>query len=144
MHLRRLPTPVMAGVLAVTVAGLTLAGFTLVAAGDGTSVYPATIDRTVLSAANAELEVGDDGATLVANRLPPPPAGEEYMVWIVPQGSSRPEPTTALFTPGGDGSATVAIHGDLDGVEAVLVNTEPLDGHPTAPTTAPILTASLS
>ena len=42
-----------------------------------------------------------------------------------------PEPTSALFTPRRDGSATASVTGDLDGVEAVLVNTEPLGGSTT-------------
>ena len=57
--------------------------------------------------ASAELEVTDDGATLVANGLPPPPAGKTYMVWLKRPGHA-PEPTSALFTPRRDGSATAS------------------------------------
>ena len=53
------------------------------------------------------------------------------------------EPTSALFTPRSDGSATASVTGDLDDVESVLINTEPVGGSP-APTSQPVLTASLS
>ena len=54
-----------------------------------------------------------------------------------------PEPTSVLFTPRSDGSATASVRGDLEGVESVLVNTEPLGGA-TTPTSAPIFTATLT
>jgi hypothetical protein len=71
-----------------------------------------------------------------------PPAGKTYMVWLARPGRA-PEPTSALFTPRRDGSATASVTGDLDGVETVLVNTEPVGGS-TTPTSEPILTAKLS
>ena len=57
------------------------------------------------------------------------------MVWLKRPGHA-PEPTSALFTPRRDGSATASVTGDLDGVETVLVNTEPLGGS-TTPTSDP-------
>ena len=66
---------------------------------------------------------------------PPAPAGKTYMVWLKRPGHA-PEPTSALFTPRRDGSATASVTGDLDGVEAVLVNIEPLGGS-TTPTSDP-------
>lgn len=92
--------------------------------------------------ASAELEIGDNGAILVANGLPPTPAGKVYMVWIQRPGHA-PEPTSALFTPRRDGSATASVTGDLDGVENVIVNTEPVGGS-TTPTSDPLLTANLT
>ena len=45
---------------------------------------------------------------LVANGLPAPPEGQVYMVWLVgPDG--KPKPTSALFKPRGDGSATASV-----------------------------------
>ena len=93
--------------------------------------------------ASAELDVRDDGgATIVANNLPQPDPGKVYMVWIQRPGHA-PEPTSALFTPRRDGSATASVTGDLDGVETVLINTEPLGGS-TTPTSTPFLVADLS
>ncbi len=97
--------------------------------------------ESTINQASAELEVSDDGAILVAHHLPPPPDGRSYMVWTVPPGAA-PEPTSALFTPRSDGSVTAAIP-DVDGVDAVLVNTEPSGGSD-APTSEPILTATLT
>ena len=98
--------------------------------------------QSSLPQAAAQLEVSDDGATLVAKGLPVPPKGKTYMVWLARPGQA-PEPTSALFTPNRDGSATAGVAGDLKGVETVLVNTEPVGGS-TTPTSAPILTAELT
>ena len=97
---------------------------------------------SMLPQTSAELEVGDNGATIVASRLPAPQRGKVYMVWLKRPGKA-PEPTSALFTPRSDGSATAAISGDMDGVEAVLVNTEAPPG-PDAPTSPVLMTASLT
>ena len=79
-----------------------------------------------LQQASAELEIDGDKAILVADGLPAPPEGQVYMVWVRADGT--PEPTSALFTPRSDGSATASVTGDLDDVETVLVNTEPVGG----------------
>jgi Anti-sigma-K factor rskA len=138
---RRLQWP--AGVVAALACSAALAGFgagALLIAGDGerTVAMQSQIPRV-----SAELEVGDDGATLVADGLPPAPAGETYMVWLKRPGLDHPEPTSVLFTPHSDGSATASVPGSLDDVESVLVNTEPSGGDAT-PTSAPVLTATLT
>ena len=53
-------------------------------------------------------------------------------------------PTSALIVPRSGGSATASVPGNLEGVEAVLVNTEPLAGDATTPTSAPVLVATLT
>jgi anti-sigma-K factor RskA len=98
--------------------------------------------ETTLAQTTAQLDVSDNGATLVANNLPPAPAGKTYMVWLSRPGHA-PEPTSALFTPRSDGSATASVTGDLKGVDAVLVNVEPVGGS-TTPTSDVLLTAKLS
>jgi anti-sigma-K factor RskA len=97
---------------------------------------------STLQNASAELEIKGSSATLVANHLPPAPRGRVYMVWLKRAGQP-PEPTSALFTPRADGSATAAVTGDLDGVQDVIVNTEPPGGS-TTPTSDPVLTAALT
>ncbi len=135
-----LPIP---GVAALASAALLLGfggGAVLFATDDGR-----TIDFQTAGAAqnaSAELEMTDGKAIIVANGLPAPPNGQVYQVWIQRPGHS-PEPTSALFTPRRDGSATASVTGDMDGVETVIVNTEP-DGGSTTPTSDPVLTASLS
>jgi anti-sigma-K factor RskA len=111
----------------------------LVFGGSGTRTVPF---ESTIRQASAELEVDGDTATLVANNLPPAPAGKTYMVWLSRPGKA-PEPTSALFTPRRDGSATASVTGDLDGVDAVLVNVEPVGGS-TSPTSDVLLTAKLS
>jgi hypothetical protein len=131
----------LATMTAVLAAGV-LAGFgagALVLGDD--DARKVEMDSTI-NQASAELEVSDGGAILVAEHLPPPPEGHAYMVWTV-RPDAAPEPTSALFTPRSDGSATASVLGDLDDVEAVLVNTEPAEGSP-APTSDPILTATLT
>jgi hypothetical protein len=139
---RRLQWP--AGVVAALACSAALAGL-----GAGALLFAGDGERTVamqsqIQQASAELEVSDDGATLVAHGLPPAPAGETYMVWLKRPGLVHPEPTSVLFTPRSDGSATASVSGDLEGVESVLVNTEPSGGDATTPTSAPILTATLT
>jgi len=131
---RRLSWP-LGAVAALACAALLAA---VVLSGDGTRTVPF---ESALQRASARLEVSGDRGTLVAEDLPAPPAGRVYMVWTVRPGED-PEPTSALFTPRSDGSASASIP-DLDGVERVLVNTEPAGGSP-APTSAPVLTAELS
>jgi anti-sigma-K factor RskA len=98
--------------------------------------------QSTMRQASAQLEVSDNGATLVANGLPAPPSGKTYMVWLARPGDA-PEPTSALFTPRRDGSATASVTGDLKGVDAVLVNVEPVGGS-TTPTSDVLMTAKLS
>ena len=91
------------------------------------------------AAPNAEvhLQVGPGGATLVAENLPEPPRGRVYQVWVK-RPDIDPEPTSTLFMPRSDGSASAAVPGSLEGVDAVLVSHEPPGGSP-KPTSQPIL-----
>jgi anti-sigma-K factor RskA len=133
-----LPRPAV-GALAclLLAAGVAFGALVFNGSGARTIEFQSTIQR-----ASAELEVSKDGATLVANDLPPVPAGKTYMVWLSRPGRA-PEPTSALFTPRRDGSATASVTGDLEGVDAVLVNVEPVGGS-TTPTSDVLLTAKLS
>jgi anti-sigma factor RsiW len=108
-------------------------------ADDGGRTVTAALDRAQAPNASAELEIRDGGATLVSQDLPAPPRGRVYQVWLKRPGRP-PQPTATLFTPRRDGSATASVPGSLDGVEQVLVSTEPRGGSP-APTSMPILSA---
>jgi hypothetical protein len=90
---------------------------------------------------SAELDVSHGNAVLVARGLPEPKRGRVYQVWLKRDGHA-PEPTAALFTPRRDGSATANV-GDVNGVDKVMVSSEPRGGSP-APTTAPILVATVA
>jgi hypothetical protein len=98
------------------------------------------VNRGAAPDARVSLEVDEQGhGVLVGRDLPPPPRGRIYQVWLLRPGASAPEPTPALFGVSTDGSAEVAVPGDLKGVKQVLVTHEPLGGS-RAPTRAPILT----
>jgi hypothetical protein len=93
-----------------------------------------------LDGTHAELEVDGDRGRLVSSRLPAPPAGRVYQVWV-DRGGAAPEPTSALFSTRRDGSASVDIPGLLDGVLEVMVTDEPPGGS-SKPTGRIIFTAS--
>jgi anti-sigma-K factor RskA len=132
-----LPAPAVAALAcAVLIAGVA-AGALLFRDGARTVAFESTLGQ-----ASAQLRVTDDGATLTASHLPPAPEGKTYMVWVQ-RDNGDVEPTSALFTPRSDGSATASMPGDMTGVKAVLVNTEPAGGSRT-PTSAPVLTATLN
>jgi anti-sigma-K factor RskA len=93
--------------------------------------------------ASAELEIDGDKATLVAERLPPPPEDRVYEVWVMPKDSDTPRPTDVLFTPRSDGSAVAAIPGSVDDIRQVLVTDEPRGGSD-EPTGDLLMSAELS
>lgn len=100
----------------------------------------ARVNPDVDSRARASLELADGRARLVASKLPPPPAGRVYQVWL-DRGAATPEPTSALFSTRSDGSASVDVPGSLDGVRNVMVTDEPAGGSD-KPTGRLILNAS--
>ncbi len=112
-----------------------VAGVLLAGGDDGRTVVATTVDPR----ATVELEIHDDGATLVARGMPAPPEGRVYQVWLKRPGSD-PEPTSVLWSTRADGSAAVAVPGSLDGVEAVLVTDEP-EGGSDVPSGPPVITA---
>lgn len=84
--------------------------------------------------AQAELRMDDGRGTLVVEGMPAAPDGRVYQVWKQHR-NGPPQPTDALFTPTSAGDASVAVPGSMDGVEQVLVSTEPRGGS-RRPTTA--------
>jgi anti-sigma-K factor RskA len=106
----------------------------------GTTTYTAQVQA---SGASAELEVSDDRATLVGTHLPAPPEGKVYEVWLMPKGSTTPEPTSVLFKPNADGSVEAKIPGSMADVQQVLVTAEPPSGS-AKPTSNPVLSATLT
>lgn len=92
------------------------------------------------AAARVSLDIRDEHATLVAERLPAPPRGRIYQVWLKRPGRD-PEPTRSLFRPSDRGTVSVDIPGSLEGVEGVLVTDEPLGGSQ-VPTREPVIALS--
>lgn len=131
--------------VAATFALLLAGGVTgvLLRGGDGGGGDTRTLQAQVAAPdATAQLQIDGGRTRLVARRLPAPPSGRVYQVWLKRPGQD-PEPTDALFRTRRDGSASVDVPGSVDGVEAVLVTDEPDGGSP-APTRKPIIVASLS
>jgi anti-sigma-K factor RskA len=110
--------------------------------GLGGSVDTRTVPGKVTVAdASAKLIVREsDHSTLVTQGLPRPSPGRVYQVWIKHEGKD-PQPTDALFDVRKDGSASVDVPGSLEGVEAVMVTSEP-DGGSQVPTREPVVIAS--
>ena len=81
-----------------------------------------------------------DHSTLVTKGLPRPVRGPR-LPGVAQARRARPEPTDALFDVRKDGSASVDVPGSLDGVEAVMVTSEP-DGGSQAPTRQPVVIAA--
>ena len=132
-----LPRPALGALAcALLAAGVVLGG---VLFSNGARTVPF---ETTLPQASAELKIEDDGAILTADGLPAPPEGKVYMVWMQREDGTV-EPTSALFTPRADGTASASVTGDLDDVENVLVNTEPPGGSP-QPTSEVLMEAKLT
>jgi hypothetical protein len=94
------------------------------------------------SPGTAQLRVAAGSAELVVRRLPRPPSGEIYEVWLQRPGRA-PSPTSALFSVTATGAADVGVPGNLHGVVRVMVTVEP-DGGSRVPTHPPLIVANLS
>ena len=138
-----LPRWAPAAVAAVLLLGVLIGVGVSQLGGSGERTVQAQIlDKARAPDASVEIEVGSDGATLVARGLPAPPSGRVYQIWLKRPGHA-PEPTSALFTPRRDGTATATVPGSLEGVAQMLVTDEPAGGS-RQPTTSPLLSASMS
>jgi anti-sigma-K factor RskA/putative zinc finger protein len=137
LSLRPLPAAIAASALvaAGVIGGVVLTG------GDNAKTVTGTVRIASAPTARASLLLSDDATKLEVRRMPPPPSGKVYQVWLK-RPNQDPAPTTALFRTDANGSADVEIqHGRLKGVEQVLVTAEP-DGGSMAPTSDPVIVAS--
>ena len=116
-----------------------LGGALLAGGGEEVRTVAAKVDPQQAPGAKVSLQVRDGASTLVAQKLPAPPRGRVYQVWLKRPGRD-PEPTDVLWSVRGDGSAEVAVPGSLEGVEAVLVTDEPAGGSE-VPSKAPVISA---
>jgi hypothetical protein len=81
-----------------------------------------------------------DGVYLLGSNLQTPPTGSVYEVWMFQEGT--PVPATC-FLPAGDGSVFEFVDAELGSTDVMAVTVEPTSC-PSAPTTAPILTAQIT
>ncbi len=125
----------------VTVLALMTVG-ALVALPGGSTSERLLQARVFGSAGSASLRVSGGHAELSVRRLPPPPSGRIYEVWLERRGS-QPAPTRALFSVTSSGAADVGIPGNLDGVSTIVVTPEP-EGGSREPTRPPVIVAPTS
>jgi hypothetical protein len=130
--------PLPAAVLATALLAIGVAAGVLLAGGDGTR----TVTGFGPKGAEIALRMTDQHGELDLDRMPAPPSGRVYQVWLV-TARNRPLPTHALFTVAADGRARVDIPESLKGAVRVLVTAEPPGGS-TQPTSPPIAGARLS
>lgn len=132
------PRPALvAGALVLAVA--VVIGVVVSAGGAGTRVIQASV---AWKPGSAVLRVTGGRGELIVRRMPEPPGGKIYEVWLQRSGGT-PAPTSALFSVTSNGSGTVDVPGDLRGVSQVLVTPEPVGGS-TVPTHVPVVLARLS
>jgi anti-sigma factor RsiW len=128
------------GAVAVAVAVVAL----LLAAGalnSGPNSPARTYAGTVFApGASVSLRRFPSHAQLRVAKLPPPPRGRIYEVWLQ-RGGRAPVPTSTLFAVR---TGSVAVRGNLHGVQAVLVTAEPRPNGSRAPTRAPIIVVRLT
>jgi anti-sigma factor RsiW len=136
--------PLAAALAAAALAVVGVVGFAL--GGSGTTptarTVEAFVDPTVAPGASASVAVSSRQLVLRVARLPAPPSGHIYEVWLQRRGRP-PAPTNALFGVSSDGSGSAVVGGDLHGVQQVLVTAEP-DGGSLMPTRSPIITADVA
>jgi hypothetical protein len=143
---RRLPSlrPLPAIALACAALATGIGGGVLLSRGDGGVTPRTVVAQVALPGAKAFVQVSRDSAKLDVSRMPQPPRGRVYQVWLHRGGARTPPvPTDALFSVSRDGHASVDVPGNLRGVDAVLVTDEPQGGS-ARPTRAPVITAPLA
>ena len=101
-----------------------------------------TVHAQTTIGGTAALHISANHTELVVQHVAAPPPGNIYEVWVQ-HGSGRATPN-ARFGVNGEGNASVAVTGSLYGVSHVMVTAEPAPRGTRAPTTNPVITASLS
>jgi anti-sigma factor RsiW len=112
-------------------------GYGLSGGGNDTRTISASVDRTRVGPARAELITGGDASQLRVSAMPQPPAGQVYEIWLRRGDKIEAGP---LFSVDQNGNGAGAVPGDLDGVDAVLVTRERAGGA-RQPTEAPVVVA---
>lgn len=131
---RRLPLA-WGGALAALLVAVIVAVALSSSGSSGTRVIQASVG-------SAQLRIAGGHGDLIVRRLPRPPAGRIYEMWVQ-RGGAQPTPTGTLFSTTSGGSASVGVPGNLNGVSAVLVTQERAGGT-LAPTSAPVIVARVS
>jgi anti-sigma-K factor RskA len=141
---RRLPSFGLRAAAALSAGGALAAGLViggLAFSGQGgaaTHIQAASVDATAEPEAAAQVQRRGSDVSLVVDHLAPPPQGRVYELWLKRPGQA-PQ-ANALFSLS---SGSVAVHGDLRGVQTLLVTAEPVGGS-RAPTGQPVIAGKLA
>ena len=101
---------------------------------------PTQVTVSCEAGARGEIVKSRDASVIRVSGLRPR-RGRVYELWLVRKGSRTPEPSSLLAV-ADDGSGASGIPGGLEGVQEVMVSSEPEGGSP-QPTTMPVLRARL-
>jgi anti-sigma-K factor RskA len=113
-------------------------GYALNAGGDeGSRTISASVDRTRVGDARAQLVLNDGASQLRVSSMPQPRAGQVYQVWLKRGDRIEPGP---LFSVDQNGNGAGAVPSNLDGVDQVMVTRERAGGA-RQPTEAPVVVA---
>lgn len=134
------PATALAAVAAVLAVGVFLGG-RLDDSAPSTQTIAAQVNPDRAKGADVRLVRTGDEAKLEVRGFPAPDRGRVYQVWLKREGREAPVPTSALWVPRSDGSASVAVPGSLEDVEAVLVTGEPVGGSDAPTDLPPMFTA---
>jgi anti-sigma-K factor RskA len=133
--------PAIAAVAALAVVVVVIGAIIVSSSGtSGTRTIAASVTG---SPGTVQLSVSGGHGQLVLRNFPQPAAGHIYEMWELRSGAKAPSPTGTLFSVNSSGAGNVGVPGDLHGVTKVLVTQEPSGGS-LAPTTTPVIVASLA
>jgi anti-sigma-K factor RskA len=128
----------LAGLAAIALVLVALAGYEI-GGGGGDGQAHSTISAGHAPGVTAKVErSGEEGELRLAN-VEALPEGHVLEAWVRREGEV--EPVDALFAPDREGHASATI-ADMEGVEVVMVTSEPSGGS-RAPTSAPIVTVQI-
>jgi anti-sigma-K factor RskA len=101
-----------------------------------------TVEANVeVAGGRAIVRVTDGHAKLEVMGLRNPARGRVYQVWLK-RANGSPQPTDALFNVNARGHGHVEVPGSVEGVDEILVTSEPQGGS-VVPTTKPVITAAV-
>ena len=132
--------PAVAGLAALAVVVIVVGA--IIVGSNGSSGTRTITAAVTGSPGTAQLSVSGGHGQLVMRNFPQPATGHIYELWELRSGAKAPQPTGTLFSVNSGGAGNVGVPGGLHGVSKVLVTQEPAGGS-LAPTTAPVIVASL-
>lgn len=135
LHFGRLGWRPVAGLAAVALAAVAVAGYEIGSDGSG-SGQTSTVVAGQAPGVTAKMVSEGAGGTLHLANVKQLPEGRVLQAWVSRDGEVEAVP--ALFVPNREGNASTTI-AEMDGVDTVMVTSEPSGGSK-APTSAPIIT----